>query len=182
MFSSDETPTLYDCIELYGMDFDAAMADYPIWDETRRAYLNECIKRHFLYRQIAQDTPAKHAYYLNRTMHDMMGSLNPYFKVIDSTDIDILSTADAQATQTARTKQVNSALPQSRLDPSKDYATSSAENDSSSTSTSSGRSVPIADMLTKWASSVTNGLFIVYNGLEPLYMQIFPNDDWEVDY
>lgn len=182
MLSSDETPTLYDCIELYGFDFDEAMRSYPIWDEARRAYLNECIRRHFLYRHIAQETAAKHGYYLERTMCDMMPALNPYFKVIDSPDLDILSSRDARSHQTGETSQTYSALPQARLDGTRDYATNSTDNTSTATASQTGRAEPIADMLTRWASSVNNGLYIVYNGLEPLYMQVFANDQWEGDY
>lgn len=181
MLISDATPTLHDCIELYGMPFDEYMSAYPIWDETRRDWLNGMIRQHFEYRQIAQETPAKHGYYLMRTMADMMPSVNPMFKVLDS-DFDILSGADSISKSTAGTKQVYSALPQARLSPTGEYATNATENETTSTSEVSGRTAPIGDMLSSWASSVNNALYIVYNGLEPLYMQVFPNEGFEEDY
>lgn len=181
MLISDATPTLHDCIELYGLEFDSYMADYPIWDEAKREWLNERIREHFEYRQIAQETPAKHGYFLHRTMADMMPSLNPMFKVLDS-EIDILSGADSISTSTAGTKQTYSALPQSRLSTDGEYATNATENETTSSSTVSGRTAPIGEMLTSWASSVNNALYIVYNGLEPLYMQVFPDGPFEEDY
>lgn len=181
MLLSDATPTLYDCVELYGMDLDAYLSDYPIWDEGKRDWLNARIKDHFLYRQIAQDTPAKHGYYLRRTMHDMMASVNPMFAALDREN-DILKGFAQEQTVTSSANQTFSALPQSRLSSKDDYATNSTDNTSDASTRISGRTQSIGAALTEWASSVNNALYIVYNGLEPLYMQVLPVSDWEEDY
>lgn len=168
---SDAPPTLWDCVHLYGEPFDEYLSDYPIWDEEKRAWLNERIFEHFAYREIAQETPAKHLFYLRRTMHEMMISVNPLFKALDA-DFDILRTYEQVSVADGDSVQTYSALPQSRLSPQEDYATNRTDNASTGKTTSYGRSDPGA-ALSAWASSVNNGLYIVYNGLEPLYMQVF---------
>lgn len=171
MLISDAPPTLYDCVELYGMDYSEYMSDYPIWDEGKREWLNAMIYEHFAYREIAQETPAKHLFYMRRTMREMMRSVNPMFRALDS-DFDILRTYETVQTSTGDTVQTYSALPQSRLSPDEDYATNRTENGSDASATSYGRQ-DVGAALTAWASSVNNALYIVYNGLEPLYMQVF---------
>lgn len=168
---SDAPPTLWDCVNLYGEPYDEYMSDYPIWDEGKRAWLNERVFDRFAYREIAQETPAKHMFYLRRTMHEMMVSLNPLFKALDS-DFDILKTYEQVSIADGDATQTYSALPQSRLNPNEDYGTNRTDNVSRGTTTNYGRSDPGA-ALSAWASSVNNGLYIVYNGLEPLYMQVF---------
>ena len=180
MWITDESPTLHDCVELYGMDWDAAMSDYPIFGENKRDWLNTRIYEHFAYREIAQETPSDHFRLIRRTMHEMMPSLNPMFKALDG-EIDILagyaSTSTSTSTTDGTARQLYSATPQTQLSGAENYATnltdtSNTGKDSASTKTS-GRNMPAGDMLTSWATSVNNALYLVYNGLEPYYLQIF---------
>lgn len=168
---SDAPPTLWDCVNLYGEPYDEYMSDYPIWDEDKRPWLNERIFEHFAYREIAQETPAKHLFYMRRTMHEMMGALNRIFKALEA-DFDILTTYEQVTEATGGTTQTYSALPQSRLSTQEDYATNRTDNSSIGQTRNSGRSDP-GSAISAWANSVNNALYIVYNGLEPLYMQVF---------
>lgn len=168
---SDAPPTLWDCVHLYGEDYDAYMSDYPIWDERKRDWLNERIFEHFAYREIAQETPAKHLFYLRRTMHEMMQSVNHMFRALDS-DFDILDTYVSTQDSTGDARQTFSNLPQSRLSGNEDYATNLTDNASTGSVRTSGRG-DVGSALSAWAQSANNALYIVYNGLEPLYMQVF---------
>ena len=187
MLITDDSPTLYDCVKLYGEDWAGAMGDYPIWDETRRAWLNERIFEHFAYREIGQDTPADHFRLLRRTMHEMMPALNPLFSALES-EFSILDgyeqTSTSRTENSGGTKSLYSATPQTQLSGAENYATNLTENEDNTASTSSmqssGRGAPVGDLLTSWATSVNNALYLVYNGLEPIYQQIFELDPWEV--
>lgn len=171
MVVSDAPPTLWDCVNLYGEPYEEYLSDYPIWDEDKRSWLNERIFEHFAYREIAQETPAKHLFYMRRTMLEMMPPLNKIFAVLD-TDFDILASYVQISEATGGTTQTYSALPQSRLTTGEDYATNRTDNSSIGQTSNTGRS-DIGSALSAWANSVNNALYIVYNGLEPLYMQVF---------
>lgn len=180
MLITDDGPTLHDCVELYGMDWDETMSDYPIFDESKREWLNARIYEHFAYREIAQETPSDHFRLIRRTMHEMMPALNPMFSALNG-ELDILagyaSATESTSTQDSSGRQLYSATPQTQLSEAENYATNltdteGATTDSASTKTS-GRSMPAGDMLTSWATSVNNALYLVYNGLEPYYLQIF---------
>ena len=172
MLITDESPTLHDCVELYGMDWEEAMSDYPIFDEGKREWLNTRIYEHFAYREIAQETPSDHFRLIRRTMHEMMPALNPMFSVLDG-EIDILSGYASAAEHDSKARQLFSATPQTQLSADENYATNLTDTTSSESSKTSGRSMPAGDMLTSWATSVNNALYLVYNGLEPYYLQIF---------
>lgn len=172
MLITDESPTLHDCVELYGMDWEEAMSDYPIFDEGKREWLNTRIYEHFAYREIAQETPSDHFRLIRRTMHEMMPALNPMFSVLDG-EIDILAGYASAAEHDSEARQLFSATPQTQLSAGENYATNLTDSTSSESSKTSGRSMPAGDMLTSWATSVNNALYLVYNGLEPYYLQIF---------
>lgn len=172
MLITDDGPTLHDCVELYGMDWDEAMSDYPIFDEGKREWLNTRIYEHFAYREIAQETPSDHFRLIRRTMHEMMPALNPMFSVLDD-EIDILAGYESAGEHISEARQLFSATPQTQLSAAEDYATNLTDSTSSESSKTSGRSMPAGDMLTSWATSVNNALYLVYNGLEPYYLQIF---------
>lgn len=158
----------YDTAEKLGLD------DYPIFDETYRAYLNERIISHFAMREIGVETPKLFVFYLRRTMWEQM----PYFNQrYESTrrNIDPLLTMDytaatdsanqsdmasrATANQTATTdttgttdgtssttaKTVNSELPQTRVDDFSLYATSASESATDSASHQSSQSHTTSD-------------------------------------
>lgn len=171
MLVSDKPPTLHDCIELYGCDYDAYMSDYPIWDESKRPWLNDRILNHFRYREIASETPAAALYYMRRTMLDMMASVNPMFKVLDS-EFDILTGWEQEQTSDTSARQLYSATPQVQLSGTDNYATNLTDNTADAKATTT-QTTGAADALARWATSVNNALYIVYNGLEPCFMQIF---------
>lgn len=172
MLITDDGPTLRDCVELYGMDWEEAMSDYPIFDEGKREWLNTRIYDHFAYREIAQETPSDHFRLIRRTMHEMMPALNPMFSALDG-EIDILAGYASTGEHDSEARQLFSATPQTQLSAVENYATNLTETASSESSRTSGRSTPAGDMLTSWATSVNNALYLVYNGLEPYYLQIF---------
>lgn len=172
MLITDESPTLHDCVELYGMDWDETMSDYPIFDEGKREWLNTRIYEHFAYREIAQETPSDHFRLIRRTMNEMMPALNPMFSVLDG-EIDILAGYASAGVHDSEAQQLFSATPQTQLSAAENYATNLTDTKSSESSKTSGRSMPAGEMLTSWATSVNNALYLVYNGLEPYYLQIF---------
>ncbi len=172
MLITDDGPTLHDCVELYGMDWQQNMSDYPIFDEGKREWLNARIYEHFAYREIAQETPSDHFRLIRRTMHEMMPALNPMFSVLDG-EIDILAGYASTVENDSEARQLFSATPQTQLSAAENYATNLTDTTSSESSKTSGRSMPAGDMLTSWATSVNNALYLVYNGLEPYYLQIF---------
>lgn len=172
MLITDDGPTLHDCVELYGMDWNQTMGDYPVFDESKREWLNARIYEHFAYREIAQETPSDHFRLIRRTMHEMMPALNPMFSVLDG-EIDILAGYASAVEHDSEARQLFSATPQTQLSAAENYATNLTDTTSSESSKTSGRSMPAGDMLTSWATSVNNALYLVYNGLEPYYLQIF---------
>ncbi len=184
MIYTTENPTLHDIVELYGEDYDGAMSDYPIWDESKRAWLNERVLEHFRYREIAQETPAMFLFFLRRTMFEMMPTVNPIFEALEGSP-DIMSgysTADktnATGTDSASAKQLYSATPQTQLSGQENYATNITESEQANTrnstdeSTHEGRNASVGAMASEWLASVNNGLYIVFNGLEPLFQQIW---------
>ena len=172
MLITDDGPTLRDCVELYGMDWDETMSDYPVFDEGKREWLNTRIYEHFAYREIAQETAADHFRLIRRTMHEMMPALNPMFSALDG-EIDILAGYASAGEHDSEARQLFSATPQTQLSAAENYATNLTDATSSESTRTSGRSKPAGDMLTSWATSVNNALYLVYNGLEPYYLQIF---------
>ena len=172
MLITDDGPTLRDCVELYGMDWRGTMSDYPIFDEGKREWLNARIYEHFAYREIAQETPSDHFRLVRRTMHEMMPALNPMFSALDG-EIDILAGYASAGERDSEARQLFSATPQTQLSAAEDYATNLTDAASSESTRTSGRSMPAGDMLTSWATSVNNALYLVYNGLERYYLQIF---------
>lgn len=172
MWITDDGPTLHDCVELYGMDWQQTMSDYPIFDEGKREWLNTRIYEHFAYREIAQETAADHFRLIRRTMHEMMPALNPMFSALDG-EIDVLAGYASAVEHDSEARQLFSATPQTQLSAAENYATNLTDTTSSESSKTSGRSMPAGDMLTSWATSVNNALYLVYNGLEPYYLQIF---------
>lgn len=180
MIITDDAPTLHDLVMLYGYDMAGILGDYPIWDESKREWLDSMVYRHFAYREIAAETPQEYAFLMARTMAEMSPSVMPLFRALD-TDLDILTgyetTSAGTDTASADSKQLYSATPQTQLSGEENYATTlteaSTSNESANSATSSGRNAPVGDMLTSWTQSVNNALYIVYNGLEPLHQQVF---------
>ncbi len=172
MLSANTPPTLYDAVYLYGEDYGSAMSDYPIWDESKREWLNQMIFEHFQYRVCGQETAAYTLFLMRRTMRECMVHLNPVFEVLDA-EIDIMS-GYTNTTETGATeKSLFSATPQTQLSGEENYATNLTDGSSDTHTKTHGRSDDVGGMITKWASSVNNALYLVYNELEPCFLQVF---------
>lgn len=76
-----DTPDVDSLIRLYGCDL--GMRDYPIWDESKREWLNEKIINHFRYRKISAQTSTQFVFYLNRALDENMPSINPVFVALE---------------------------------------------------------------------------------------------------
>lgn len=182
MIYTDDGPTLYDCVHLYGHDFGEELGQYPIFDETMREWLNGRIFDHFKYREIASDTPALFFDNMQRLMHESMPQVNPLFSLMgtDGKDVDAGSGHETRSTSstTANTdaKQLFSATPQTQLSGAESYATNitEAKNDtgSESNSISTGRSASIAAMSQDWAINSVAPLNVLFAMLEPCFCYI----------
>ena len=74
--------------------FDAGfqIGNYPIWDESYRAVLNEKIKRHYYFREIGQETPGRFKFYLDTKMNEIMPYYNQLYETtLKNYDIDVVS-------------------------------------------------------------------------------------------
>lgn len=188
MLLTDDTPTLRDVVHLYGNDLWDAARPYPIWDESEREELQNKIYDHFEFRKIAQDTPALFVAYLNRRMREIMPVINPIFAALADEKLDIMATYSTEDTNislsesNSTARQIFSATPQAQLSGAKDYATNLTDNtgkgtdQGKSTSTHKGTQGQAAEVLTKWLTGVNNALYIVFNGLEPLFNQLYDDE------
>ena len=61
-------------------NWDFGLNDYPIWDESKREWLNELIIDEFYFREIAFDSPSTFISRLNHTMNKTMYWLNVVFE------------------------------------------------------------------------------------------------------
>lgn len=68
--------TLYDCVNRYGYTIAGILGNYPIWDESKREWLNDEIYRYFEYRELASETPKLFSSYAQRTMNRVMPKVN----------------------------------------------------------------------------------------------------------
>ena len=97
--------TLNDVIE-YG--YDLGLRDYPIYDESRRVWLNNMIIDHYRFREIGFETPTMFIYYLNREMNDNMGAINPIFKMLDSDSDALFSNFDFHSENSVKSEDSES--------------------------------------------------------------------------
>lgn len=186
MLYTDDYPVLNDVIDLYGTQIWDEENLYPIWNEEKREWLNGCITEHFRFRRIAQDTGTLFSFYLNRRMREMMPTINPIFQALENEKLDATSsystTDTSEGSDTSKSRQLYSATPQVQLSGEESYATNLTDNDSEgsnqATSTHEGRQGNVASALTEWVQGVNNALYIVYNGLEPLFMQLYDKEGY----
>ncbi len=188
MLVSDAAPTLLDIADLYGETIWDTERPYPIWDETQREELQNKIFDHFEFRRIAQETPALFIKYLNRRMREMMPTINPIFAALADEKLDIMRTyyttdeSTSTSTDTQEARQLFSNTPQAQLSGSKDYATNLTDNTGTNTGSNSGKSTHAgsqgapAEVLSRWLTGVNNALYLVFNGLEPLFNQIYDEE------
>lgn len=111
---------------------------------------------------------------LRRTMHEVMPTLNPLFeKVYSDSSVDIDSNFETVMTTDNSGKNLLSTTPQTQLSGVENYATQLTESQEGGTQTTSGRRATVGDMMTNWATSINNPLYLLYNELEPCFLQIF---------
>lgn len=122
MISTDEGLTIYDMINNYGYTIEEITGNYTIWDESKRGWLDKCILNHFIFREVASETPVMFICFFNRKMVEVMPKYNAMFKVMES-DISPLQTSGEEFSSTSHTDTANSAT-----------------NSSSSSSSSNGES------------------------------------------
>lgn len=77
--SKYHNPTPYELVERFGFDWQAELnkTGYPIWDETKREWLNERIYDYFLYREIAQETGGEFFHWARIKLWQIMPTINP---------------------------------------------------------------------------------------------------------
>lgn len=151
-----------------GFDLGLTTADYPIFDETHRATLNQRILDHYALYEIGQETEGMFRFALNRRLREVM----PYYNQLYLSErivFDPLSTLDyTDTTETenrlntqqdstshndnnteSKARVVNSDLPQVHLSPDEDYASSGVDTTSETTvggdGTSTSTGVDTAD-------------------------------------
>lgn len=188
MLVSDETPTLHDVVHLYGEELWDTERPYPIWNEEDRTEFQQKIIDHFEFRKIGQETPALFIAYLSRRMREMMPTLNPIFSALADEKLDItrsyITTDETESSNVADStaRQLFSNTPQAQLSGAKDYATNLTDTTGNQTGKNTGKSTHqgsqgnIASVLTEWYTGVNNALYLVFNGLEPLFMQIYDEE------
>lgn len=134
-------------------DYDLGLQDYPIWDETKRDWLNQRIIDHFWLRQIGADTPRLFVFYLNRRMRERMPGINPVFQALETTrpldNMDVTERRDATGTANAKAETSHQTSSKSQATSVSDGTTdtsSHATRNSDQTSTSEGTSRSLTSM------------------------------------
>lgn len=181
-----DTPDVDSLIRLYGCDL--GMRDYPIWDESKREWLNEKIINHFRYRKISAQTSTQFIFYLNRALDENMTSINTVFIELEKAAKDeswiSYMTGDRSTTLNnagSENEQIFSNTPQNRLyeNGGENYATNITQstgtntNNATTESTHYGINNMVSTALSEWLSGVNNALQIVFGVLEPCFIQTY---------
>lgn len=192
------------------------LSDYPIFAEDYREELNTKIKNHFMYQEIGHETVEQFSFAMKRKMAEIMPMYNQLY---ESTKLnyDPLSTMDirtvSKGTQQqvsegassnvtnsdidAKSKNVLSNFPQTRLNGNSDYAssgadttsetkteanvaeessaTSNAQNDSDS-HTSGYQGIP-AQLIQAYRAAIINVDLLIFAELDELFMLVWGNSD-----
>ncbi len=180
--------TLYDVLNFgYSLGLDA----YAIWDEERRQPLNDCIVNHFMFREIAGETPRQFLWFLNTTMAETMPGLNPIFELVEkSTYEDLARSEHVKGTRSStganETKGTQNAYtstnPKETMigkDPTAYYnAGQFSDTGGSGTNTyeesyeSTRNGIPLVQAMQIWAAGPTNPLEVLFTALEPCFRQL----------
>lgn len=209
------TTRLVDLVDS-GFDLGMTSADYPIFDETYRPILNARILDHWALYEIGQETEGMFRFALNRRLREVMLYYNKLY-LSERIAFDPLSTMDytdtTDSTNALNTQQdstshndndtnskarvVNSDLPQVRLSPDEDYASSGVDTNSDTISTgdgtssttgtdsangtvthnSLGRQGPAALLLMQYRQSLLNIDMMVVGELANLFMGLWNTSD-----
>lgn len=137
------TETLGNLIAL-GYDTDDKLhlsADYyPIYDENHRAELNEKIIRHYVLREIGQETAQQFVFYLGVTMAEIMPYFNERYKTLDM-EYNPLESVD-MTTDSENGSESQSSSKASSTQDSTSSSSSKSDNASTTTSKSFDSDVP----------------------------------------
>lgn len=181
-----DTPDVDSLIRLYGCDL--GLKDYPIWDESKREWLNKKIINHFRYRKISAQTSTQFIFYLNRALEENMPTINPVFVSLEKAaqDESWLSYMTGDKSSTVNNsgnenEQIFSTTPQNRLyeNGGENYASNVTQssgtntNNATSESTHYGINNMVSTALSEWLSGVNNALQIVFGILEPCFIQVY---------
>lgn len=178
--------TLQDVID-YG--YDIGLKDYPIWDETKRDWLNERIIDHFMLREIGAETPALFIKWLNRLMNENMIWINTIFEATYDkpfedlrNDYNMVTTNETTMDGSSSGHSYVSTNPKQTM-VNKDatnyydngtYTVSDNDSSSDSTNTTYGyMGTNLNQWLTRWATTINNGLTLVFIALEPAFCHVY---------
>lgn len=154
-------PTLYDVIERYGYTMTDVLGIYPIWDETKRDWLNGEIYGYFEYREIGSETAPMFSAYAKRVMNRIMPRVNSIaaFALAGSENWDVSSIENSVGTneQSSTSSGNRTDTGQSMLTDTYDRA-----NTSNNTTTSESKATAIASetpqvMLSSIENYMTSG-------------------------
>lgn len=108
-FSIVRTPTLYDIVERFGYTIDSLLGDYPIWDETKRDWLNNEIYEYFEYREIGAETSEMFASFMRRRMNRIMPRVNSIaaFALVGSNQWDVTAIENATSSGTSSSESTS---------------------------------------------------------------------------
>lgn len=150
------TETLGNLIAL-GYDTDDKLhlsADYyPIYDENHRAELNEKIVRHYVLREIGQETAQQFTLYLGATMAEIMPYFNERYRTLDM-EYNPLESVD-MTTDSENGSESQSSSRASSTQDSTSSSSSKSDNASTTTSKSFDSDVPqtgVVGDFTRYAS------------------------------
>lgn len=157
--------TLADVMAAY--DFEGvALAEYPIWNEDKRSWLNARIEDHFYMREIRGETPAMFMWFIRRHMNEAMPMINVVFAALeDVTPEDLInnidygftsgttgnqnanSTSESDSTTTSESVAIASTNPlQSKvLHSESDYYDTGSKTDTTSETKTTGKTGTTAD-------------------------------------
>ena len=162
--------------KLIESQYDIGLMDYPIFDASYRATLNQKIKDHFAFCEIGAETPGRFKMFLNRTMREIMPlynqmyasaalSINPLynFDLTETTTREGSSaseaTGSASAESTTDTLAANSDTPASLLSADNIkgnlYASNASRGESAGSSTDSSSQLANSSSLEAYARRLT---------------------------
>ena len=204
--------------ELVALDFDLGLKteDYPIFDEDHRADLNTRIIDHYALYEIGHETPEMFRFALNRKLREIMPYYNKLYEsekiqfdplstmeyTDDTTSENTVNSNSEQSSHntngvTAKSRSVQSELPQVHLSGNEDYATSAGDatsqtdttGDGTATSTGTdsangtvshatkGRQGPAASLLMNYRNSLLNIDMMVVQECAELFMGVVQTSD-----
>ena len=135
-------PTLYDAVERYGYTVASLLGNYPIWDETKRDWLNGEIYGYFAYREIGAESVPMFSSYAKRAMNRVMPKVNSIAAFAlagsDNWDVSMIESMTGETTHANTVTGSRSDMAQSVLTDTYDRA-----NSTSNTTTSESKATAI---------------------------------------